>query len=98
MREWIALGVREDLSFRQLAGHAGVHERTLRRWAAIFREESVQAGVPDRAERAFVELIECSDVSATRIEIVMPGGRRSVIDATAIVEALVRVILAVERC
>lgn len=98
MREWIALGVRDGLQFKELARRAGVTERTLRRWNAVFRDESAQRATAGRDERAFVELIERSDPDSSRIEIVLPGERRRVIEGHAVVEALARILLAVERC
>lgn len=98
MREWIALGVRDGLQFKDLALRAGVSERTLRRWNTVFRHESAQRATPDRDERAFVELIERSEANSSRIEIVLPGERRRVIEGHAVVEALARILLAVERC
>ena len=98
MREWIELGVRDGLTFKELAKRAGVCGRTLRRWNAVFRAESAQRSEPDREEHAFVELIERAERTSSRIEVVMPGERRIVIDGTAIVEALTRLLTAVERC
>jgi transposase-like protein len=97
MRECVALGVRDGLSFHELARRAGVTDRTLRRWNRLFREESLQRAVPDRAEGAFVDLIEHSELGS-RIEVVLPGERRIVINGTAIVEALARILTAVDRC
>jgi hypothetical protein len=37
MRKWIAIGLREHLTFKQLAKRAGVNERTLRRWSRVYR-------------------------------------------------------------
>ena len=53
---------------------------------------------PDRDERSFLDLIERASAKASRIEIVIPGERRVVVDGGAIVDALVRVLTAVERC
>ena len=97
MREWIALGVREGLSFHALAKRAGVSERSLRRWNRVFREESLQRAQPDRAETAFVDLLEHSELGS-RIEVVLEGERRVVINGTAIVEALARLLTSIERC
>jgi hypothetical protein len=98
LREWLAVGVRENLTFKQLAYRARVNERTLRNWNKIFREESARRATPDQAERAFVDLLERTAANATRIEIVLPGERRIVIDGAAIVEAVARVITTVGPC
>lgn len=91
-RAWIELGVREHLTFVELARRSGVHKRTVRRWSARFRSESAHRARPDREERAFVELIELADRAAPRIEVVLPGERRVLLDGSALVEALVRVL------
>jgi transposase len=98
MQDWIAVGVREGLTFKQLAKRAGVSERTLREWNKLFRQESARRAAPDCEEDAFVELVERTEINSSRIEVVLPGERRIVINGTAIVEALVRVIMSIERC
>ncbi len=98
MRSWIEVGVRENLMFTDLAKRARVSERTMRRWNEKLRKLSAQRATPERAEHAFVELVERADANAPRIEMVLPGERRIVIDGTAIVEALVRLLRDVERC
>lgn len=98
IRAWIALGVREGLTFKELAKRSGLDRRTLSRWNAAFRKESAQKATPDREEHAFVELVERSGSNSSRIEVVLPGERRIVVDGSAIVEALVRVITAVQQC
>jgi hypothetical protein len=45
-----------------------------------------------------VDLLERTAANATRIEIVLPGERRIVIDGAAIVEAVARVITTVGPC
>lgn len=98
MREWIALGVREGLSSKVLAKRAGVDPRTLRRWSASLRQESEGHGPPDREDHGFVELAEHVISTSTRIEVVLQGERRIVIDGVAVVEAVARVLAAIERC
>ena len=107
MRQWIELGEREDLSFRELAERAGVHPRTLSRWSRMLRERraeelhnphtaaAARATLPDEA---FVKLEESEPAPAGRIEIVLTGDRRIIVEGAIDVEALVRVIKAVEQC
>ena len=98
MREWLAVGVRENLTFKELAKLARVNERTLREWNKTFRRESAERAPPDRQEDAFVELLERAEQSTPRIEIVLPEERRIVINGTAIVEAVARLMTAMHRC
>jgi len=49
-------------------------------------------------EGAFVELVERASPQGDQIQIVLSGNRRVVVDGAVDVEALVRVIAAVERC
>lgn len=98
MRGWIAVGVREGLTFGSLAQRSGVNEKTLRRWNEVFRAESAGRVEPDREERAFVELIERGQTSSSRIEILLPDKRRIVIDGASLVEVLGRLIAALGRC
>jgi hypothetical protein len=71
MQDWIAVGVREGLTFKQLAKRAGVNERTLREWNKLFRQESARRAAPDLEEDAFVELVERTEITR-RIEVVLP--------------------------
>lgn len=96
MRAWIAIGIRDGLSFRALARRAKVNERTLRKWNGVFRREQAESLQPDRDERAFVELVERGDPNASWIEVVLPGGRRVVIDSSEILGLLVRLLTKAE--
>ena len=98
MRGWIALGIREGLSFKELAWRSGENRKTLSRWNKVFREEAASLETPEQDGRSFVDLIERASSKSSRIEIVVRGERRIVVDGSAIVEALVRVLAAVERC
>jgi len=102
MREAIAQGLREHLSFPDLAERTGVHERTLRRWNARFRSEAAMRSSPDRLEHAFVDLVEHverTDVKCGRIEFVFPSERRVVIQGAQLVQILARALAAVSwRC
>jgi hypothetical protein len=90
MREWIAVGLREGATFRELAHRSGLSERTLRRWNKKFRTEFASREEPDRDGRAFVELVERVDPDVPRIEVVLPEGRRVVLAGAAVLDVLVR--------
>ena len=92
------MGLRDGLTFKELAKRSGICERTLRRWNKLLRRESAQLATPEREERAFVELVERSDANSPRIEVVLPGERRIVLDAAALLDVVVRVLTTVERC
>lgn len=121
MREWIGVGEREGLTFRELSRRSGLGERSLRRWCAVLRKRGMrepfkleERPVPELIEppskadsadtprparkRAFVELADPASPRDNQIQIVLTGNRRIVIDGAVDVEALVRVIAAVERC
>jgi transposase-like protein len=102
MRDAIAQGLREHLSFADLSKRTGVHERTLRRWSARFRAEAALRSSPDREQHAFVDLVERverSDLKAGRIEFVLPNERRIVIPGVRMVETLARALsAAIWRC
>ena len=104
MRKWIELGERESLSFRELAERSGVHTRTLRRWSRTLRERRAEEQHDDSAaaakatlpDQAFIKLE--GSAPAGRIEIVLTGDRRIIVEGGVDVEALVRVIKVVEQC
>lgn len=98
MRDWIALGLREKLTFVELSKRTGVHIRTLRRWNARFRCEVGQNTKPDNAEQAFVDLVERTEMKSGRIEIVLPDKRSVVLDGGTLVTALARLLKAADPC
>jgi transposase-like protein len=98
MREWIALGQREQLTYRELSKRCGVDVRTLFRWVVRFREERALRARPDRADAAFVDLEENAAAPRSRIEIVLPDARRVVVQGAAIAEALTHAIAALKQC
>ena len=119
MREWVELGEREGLTYKEVGLRAGVCARTVRRWKdRLVKEhgrkpfkldeerarrgqeprEVTQAKEADVPEEAFVQLVEPARSAPGRIEIVLPGDRRVVIDGSVDVESLARVIAAVDQC
>lgn len=98
MREWIAPGLRERLTFVELSHRTGVHIRTLRRWNARFRSEVGQSSKPDRDEQTFVDLVERTEMKSGRIEIVLPDKRSVVLDGGTLIVALARLLRAAESC
>lgn len=92
MRGWIELGLREGLTYVELARRAGTCERTVRRWSERFRRERVLSAKPDRDEHVFVHLIENLDPAAARIEIIVPGQKPVVINGALLIEFLGRLL------
>lgn len=91
---WLAVREREGLTFRELARRSGICAGTLGHWAWRLRRERKRAG-------SFVELVtspQALDGASSRVEIVLRGERRVIVDAGIEVEALARVLAAVERC
>ena len=98
MRKWIAIGRREGWSSKEIAQRARVDARTVRRWNARFRAESVSLTDPDFEEQAFAEVVERAETNASRVEVVIPGKCRVIIDGNTIVQALARFLTAVDEC
>ncbi len=97
IERWLAVRVREGLTFRELARRSGICAGTLGHWAWRLRREQ------KRGKRAsgFVELVSApmsADASSSRVEIVLRGERRVIVDAAISAEALTRLLAAVERC
>jgi len=97
-REWIALGVREGLTAKQIAARAQVSVRTVHRWNRLCHQEALERPEVMDSGRTFVQLIENTTANANRIEVVLPNNRRILIDGATIVEALVRVLTSVKSC
>ena len=112
MRKWIELGERERLTQRELSKRAGVCQKTIARWSKAVSERpssiSCSSGDPLeppssdwealRSEQSFVEFSESEARAKGQIQVLLSRNRRIVIDGAVDVEALVRVITAVERC
>ncbi len=95
IRAWIAIGLRENLPFKELAERSGLSRRTLYRWNHVFRRESELRQTPEEEQRAFVQLVERIQVAPARIEVYLPGEPRIVIDGTALVAGLARALKAI---
>jgi hypothetical protein len=91
------VGVRENLQFKDLSERSGLSVRTLHRWNHVLRRESRESAPQTDEEHAFVQLVERVQGGPTRIEVYIPGEPRLVIDGTAVVRLLARVLRAVER-
>jgi transposase-like protein len=98
LRDWIELGRRNHLTFKDLSRRSGWSERTLRRWSKRFRREGILQDEPDQDDHAFVDILEGADRAASRIEIVMPGRRRIVVSGSVLITALVRLFDTGEQC
>jgi transcriptional regulator with XRE-family HTH domain len=95
---WLAVREREGLTYRELAQRSGIRAGTLGHWAWRLRRE--RAEVPKRG-RGFVELVTATATQegpSSRVEIVLRGERRVIVDAGIEAEALARVLAAVARC
>ncbi|MBI3269272.1 MAG: hypothetical protein HYZ53_09640 [Planctomycetes bacterium] len=97
MRRWLARRERLGLTFRALSVETGVPVGTLACWAWKLRNES--RGVPaKRRQPSFVELVAEGERADGRIEVVLRGERRVIVDADVDAAALARVVAALERC
>lgn len=102
VERWLAVREREGLTFRELSKRSGISAGTLGHWAWKLRRERGRA---PRGERGFVELVadEARAVGAdvrtnSRVEIVLQGERRVIVDVGVDADALARILAAVERC
>ena len=98
LRDWIELGHRNQLTFKDLSRRSGWSERTLRRWSKRFQREGILQAEADQDDEAFVDLLERADRAASRIEIVLPGRRRIVVSGSVLIAALVRLFDTGESC
>lgn len=96
IRAWIAVGVRENLPFKDLSERSGISVRTLHRYNHVFRRESREPAPQTDEDRAFVQLVERVQGGPTRIEVYLPGEPRLVIDGAEVVRVLARMLRAVE--
>lgn len=98
MRGWIALGLREGLTYAELARRSGLSSKTIARWNKTLLMEREALEEEAGGDRPFVELLERASSKSSRIEIILRGDRRVVLDGSALVEALVRFLTTVEQC
>lgn len=102
MRALLARREHRGLTFSELSRESGIPAGTLASWAWKLRQPRSPNG--GRARRAsFVELVaapspEPVTADAGRIEIVLRGERRVVVDAGFDAEALARVVKTLEQC
>ena len=97
IRAWLAVGVRENLQFSELARRSGFSQRTLYRWNSRLRKESLAPAPQGDEERAFIQLVERVQGGPTRIEVYLPGEPRLVIDGAAVIRVLAHMIKAIDR-
>ena len=98
MCTWLSIGVRDGLSYAELAERMGVSKRTLARWSTRLHKDARLRTKPDRESNAFVDLIEHGGADSGRIEVLLPDKRRIVISSASILGALTRVLTAVKEC
>jgi len=93
---------RQGLTLKALAVESGVPAGTLGFWAWKLRQETLRPGPASDAPRTgFVELVPGPDERVAenrRVEIVLAGGRRVVVDDNVDEDRLVRLVRALERC
>jgi hypothetical protein len=97
VQRWLSLRDREGLTYRDLSARSGIPANTLAHWAWRLRRE----GRSTRESTPFVELVpglRHEDSAAGRVEIVLRGERRVLVDAAIEPAALTRLLLAIERC
>lgn len=98
IQKWLAVRERDGLTYRELSARVGVAANTLCQWAWRLRHEAVQ--LPLEAP-AFVQLTSgpSAETSAGhRVEIVLRGKRRVIVDAQMEPALLTRLLAAIEQC
>lgn len=98
MRRWLEQRERERLTFRQLSERTGVPLGTLACWAWKLRREGAPRPSRRPGDARFVELVAAPVESAGRVEIVLRGERRLIVDASIDEPSLVRIVSALDRC
>lgn len=98
MRRWLSRRERQGLTFRALSLETGVPVGTLACWAWKLRNERRSAPAKRRRQPPFVELVAEGERGDGRIEVVLRGERRVIVDADVDAAALARVVAALERC
>lgn len=97
VQRWLALRDREGLTYRDLSARSGLPANTLAHWAWRLRREERST----RESAPFVELVPAQrheDSAAGRVEILLRGERRVVVDAAIDPAVLARLLVAIERC
>lgn len=98
MRRWLERRDRLGLTFRELSLQTGVPGGTLACWAWKLRREIGHAQRIRGRRGKFVELVAEAAAAGCRVEIVLRGERRLIVDAEVDERALARIIAALERC
>lgn len=98
MRRWLSQRERLGLTFRALSVETGVPVGTLACWAWKLRNERRRGRAKRRSQPSFVELVAEREQVDGRIEVVLRGERRVIVDAEVDAAALARVVAALERC
>lgn len=97
VRRWLELRDREGLTYAQLSVRCGIPVNTLTHWAWRLRKEAAASG--DQPE--FVELVPKPHTAASsspHLVVELRNDLRVYVDAAVDLEALVRVVRALERC
>jgi len=97
MRRWLAQREREGLTFKQLSERTEVPLGTLACWAWKLRREGAPTASRKSGDARFVELVPQDDAGG-RVEIVLRGERRLIVDASIDEPSLVRILSALDRC
>lgn len=98
VRRWLARRERRGLTFRELSAETGVPVGTLAHWAWRLRQDDASRPPRVRKRESFVELVESRQVPRSRIEVVVRGDRRVIVEEDVDAELLARVVSALERC
>lgn len=95
MKHWLSQREREGPTYRELSALSGIPANTLAGWA--WRAKRRPRG--DGSSK-FVELALSPDSSSReeRLELVLGGERRLLFAASADVDAIARLVVALERC
>ena len=99
MRRLLERREREGLTYRQAAAlEPGITTNKLFWWRRKLFGSRAATPLGRRRSEKFVELVRARAKSSSRVEIVIRGERRLVVDADIDESVLVRIVRALERC
>ena len=98
VQPWLAIRALDGLTYRELSQHVGVPANRLIRWARPLRRELTESTTPGRIFVDRVPASATSDAANPRVEIVLRGDRRVILDTSIDIALLTCVVPAVKRC